>query len=587
MIPIKRRIILFSFLACLATGCSDDNERSQDASCGIGQVLSPDENVCMCDADNHWVNSGNTCKCAGGYALNATKDTCEPIICSVRGQIYSDLIGNCICDSSNHWVAEESWCKCAKGYTLNATGDGCERIQCDARGQIYNEWAGKCTCDALNHWVEVGIECMCSDGYTLNAAGDACENNAQVSCNANGQILDSKTGQCICDTDNNWEKSGNGCQCAKGFTLNANEDACERVTCSVTGQIYSEQADRCVCDTSNYWETNGDTCKCMSGYQLNSTQDGCVQITCPILGQKYNNTTESCECDGSKHWIEDGSVCKCDENNHWVKSGSVCTCERGYSFQSGQCKPKTCSNANEKYDINTDRCVCDSDKHWTGSSGHCVCEDNMEAQNGVCECKGVIYNGKCVAVGSIVTFGSFYINNSAVKNPIEWIVSYADKSTGTLFLLSKYVLERKEFNNSTWSFLNTISTWLNTAFYEESFTDEEKALIRPDENEQITIVDSGNYKKIPQYVSLPTVSMMLSEPFDSRDTVADPQRIAYPTPFCAQKHSAFCSNGGIIWSTKTTGSDYVWGITCKGELQKYTINSWFGVRPTLIIQVSE
>lgn len=122
MIPIKRRIILFSFLACLATGCSDDNERSQDASCSIGQVLSPDENVCMCDADNHWVNSGNTCKCAGGYALNATKDTCEPIICSVRGQIYSDLIGNCICDSSNHWVAEESWCKCAKGDTLNARG---------------------------------------------------------------------------------------------------------------------------------------------------------------------------------------------------------------------------------------------------------------------------------------------------------------------------------------------------------------------------------------------------------------------------------------------------------------------------------
>ncbi|MBP3200133.1 MAG: hypothetical protein J6M39_00580 [Lachnospiraceae bacterium] len=84
-----------------------------------------------------------------------------------------------------------------------------------------------------------------------------------------------------------------------------------------------------------------------------------------------------------------------------------------------------------------------------------------------------------------VRFGSYYQNSSDVKEPIEWIV--LDRKGNEAFLLSKYILDFKCYNDSLQDFKNvtwahsTLRQWLNHTFLRSAF----------DNNEQICIVVSN------------------------------------------------------------------------------------------------
>ena len=84
--------------------------------------------------------------------------------------------------------------------------------------------------------------------------------------------------------------------------------------------------------------------------------------------------------------------------------------------------------------------------------------------------------------GDIVTVGAIDqdANEKNGSEPIEWMV--ITKMPGKVLVVSKYVLERKPFeenedvNSATYPD-STIRSWLNDTFYQEAFTEEEKAMI--------------------------------------------------------------------------------------------------------------
>ena len=84
--------------------------------------------------------------------------------------------------------------------------------------------------------------------------------------------------------------------------------------------------------------------------------------------------------------------------------------------------------------------------------------------------------------GDIVFLGHFPQTSAGQgKEPIEWQV-YRVSEDGIAWLISKYSLERKEFHNKhtaiTWE-QSTLYKWLNSSFYEKSFSDKEKKTMIP------------------------------------------------------------------------------------------------------------
>ncbi len=99
---------------------------------------------------------------------------------------------------------------------------------------------------------------------------------------------------------------------------------------------------------------------------------------------------------------------------------------------------------------------------------------------------------KGISVGDTIVFGNYEQDNNLGngKEPIEWYV--LDIEDGNAFLLSKYVLDRQQFDSNfdskayfeafetggydyyiTWD-KSTVRTWLNDTFYNSAFTGTEK-----------------------------------------------------------------------------------------------------------------
>ncbi len=79
-----------------------------------------------------------------------------------------------------------------------------------------------------------------------------------------------------------------------------------------------------------------------------------------------------------------------------------------------------------------------------------------------------------------VTFGSYPQSDASgnTKEPIEWIV--LDRQGDKAFLLSKYILDCKDYNNHgencTWETCS-LRNWLNSIFYNVAFSNSEKEII--------------------------------------------------------------------------------------------------------------
>lgn len=109
---------------------------------------------------------------------------------------------------------------------------------------------------------------------------------------------------------------------------------------------------------------------------------------------------------------------------------------------------------------------------------------------------------KSLDFGSVVTFGSYEQDDNLEngKEPVEWIIVNRDRSS--VLLISKKIIEFKPFNDdsvssaSTWE-TSSLRKWMNGAFYNSIFNDDQKQLILettviPDPKEYSTSPDQGN-----------------------------------------------------------------------------------------------
>ena len=83
-----------------------------------------------------------------------------------------------------------------------------------------------------------------------------------------------------------------------------------------------------------------------------------------------------------------------------------------------------------------------------------------------------------IKAGDIITFGSYEqdTDQTTGKEPIEWVVMEVEG--GDAMLLSRYVLDILAYNDgnmkTSWK-KSSLRSWLNSTFYDEAFTGEEKA----------------------------------------------------------------------------------------------------------------
>ena len=96
-----------------------------------------------------------------------------------------------------------------------------------------------------------------------------------------------------------------------------------------------------------------------------------------------------------------------------------------------------------------------------------------------------------ISIGSILAFGNYEqdADESNGKEPIEWVV--LDKKDNHALLLSRYILDTHQYHNInttiTWEKCE-LRNWLNTSFYQDSFSEKERDVIL------LTRVDNGEDK---------------------------------------------------------------------------------------------
>ena len=211
---------------------------------------------------------------------------------------------------------------------------------------------------------------------------------------------------------------------------------------------------------------------------------------------------------------------------------------------------------------------------------------------------------KCEA-GDIIRLGSYEQDNNTSngKEEIEWII--LEKDEDKLYVISKYILDYKPFNekftNVTWE-TSTLREWLNDSFYLSSFNENEKEMIlktkyKAESNDVYPSTDIGND-------TFDNISL-LSYSEANKYFTSDSKRCCDPTEYAVKqnvydrykddykKGSAawgLRTSAGVQWALIVEGIEFPTGafhntfeIKKQGEFGSSDIDFGTGVRPTIWI----
>ena len=191
-----------------------------------------------------------------------------------------------------------------------------------------------------------------------------------------------------------------------------------------------------------------------------------------------------------------------------------------------------------------------------------------------------------INTGEIVKIGEYSQNDTTgfAKDPIEWIV--VGKENDNLLVLAKEIIDNKcykdEYVHTSWE-TSTIRTWLNNQFYNEAFSEDEKAEIITEDD----ILHNGFSDRV----------FVLSEEQANKYFANDTLRAAMATKYAKN----IINNGGKLevanngnspyWlrtvgetSTKAMDIDTVGAINTVGT----TVTSTYdGVRPAMWVKESK
>ncbi len=195
---------------------------------------------------------------------------------------------------------------------------------------------------------------------------------------------------------------------------------------------------------------------------------------------------------------------------------------------------------------------------------------------------------KSSAAGEYVVFGAYEQDNNLEngKEPIEWMI--LDVQDDHALLISKKALDTQRINpssdNVTWEEC-MLRAWLNSAFYEEAFSLQEReqilwANVPADRNPKVSISTGNDTTDKVFLLSMSEATNLFLD---------DNQRKCEPTAYARTKGAHLSSNAMTYWwlRTITQGSDaYVNNdglVDYRGDLQRND----FAVRPAIWISLED
>ena len=161
-------------------------------------------------------------------------------------------------------------------------------------------------------------------------------------------------------------------------------------------------------------------------------------------------------------------------------------------------------------------------------------------------------NLKTVAVGDVVNLGKYEQSGSITdgEEAIEWIV--LEKRDDRILVISRYILERIVYDSQGGLYApawddSAVCLWLNSAFYQNAFSDEEKSLI-----ETVTVTNEIRDAQNKVFI--------LNAPEARKYFTSDSSRIAEPTGFIK------ANNNWTAWRA--------WESDDYEELSEYGRSAW-------------
>ena len=192
-------------------------------------------------------------------------------------------------------------------------------------------------------------------------------------------------------------------------------------------------------------------------------------------------------------------------------------------------------------------------------------------------------------IGSHVTFGKYEQDNLTGNGAeeIEWLV--LDKKEDKILLISRYALDSQPYNVEntavTWETCS-LRSWLNSAFYENTFLPEEMDMILVSE----VTADANPKYSTPAGKSTSDRIFLLSVDEVNRYFTRDGDGVCYVTTYC-QSQGVSHDRGVCWWWLRTPGgsSDAASlgnseGLGNPGGGYVYSTN--FGVRPAMWVSLN-
>lgn len=208
-----------------------------------------------------------------------------------------------------------------------------------------------------------------------------------------------------------------------------------------------------------------------------------------------------------------------------------------------------------------------------------------------------------LTIGDTVLFGSYEQdgNEDNGAEPLEWIV--IDEQEGNLLLLTKCAIDVMDFapfgSDARWV-ISPIREWLNNEFYQEAFTDDEKALIQVTTIKNFYRVDTptGRFAEGKEYMA-PGKELFEDEDTEDRvfllsdeeaEKINIEKRTCSPTQYALDRGAKVFMSGFCSWWLRSIGISQktVQFVMQKGDIGSYnTVEEGRCVRPAIWITTGE
>ena len=193
-----------------------------------------------------------------------------------------------------------------------------------------------------------------------------------------------------------------------------------------------------------------------------------------------------------------------------------------------------------------------------------------------------------IKVGDIITLGTYPQGKNGEIKPIEWQV--LDVNNGQAFVISKYALDCKPFNESytsvTWETCS-LRKWLNKDFYKRAFSNKDKtkiviATVTADKNPRWLVTHQGNNTQDKVF--------LLSTKEANEYFKSDSARKCKGTDYCNNKPGAFTDRytGCCVWWLRSSGliSYDADNFNSNGHVQEDSVSfPFYAVRPAMWIKI--